>query len=303
MLWLILSLFAALAWSMSMFFDNYITDELYKGKTPQGMKGINGFYIILFAFIIFAITQPAMLPFWQIIIFLIAGAINSLAIIPYYLGLRSEESTSASVYFQLTPVIYLICGWAFFNEQISLQQIIGFLVIMAAPFVIIFSRKRVATRHLELKAASFFMFYVLLSAGSNIISTQLGGQVDHFAMIFWYLLGRGGMDLIVYFITPKWRQRTKNVLRLRRSKLLISCFIDQALSIAGDCMSRIALILGVAALSSVITNASMLIITFILGIILSAIWPKFGREKLHRHVIIAHLLAVALCVAGVIIIG
>ena len=303
MLWLVLSLFAAFAWSISMFFDNYITDELYKGRTPQAMKGVNGVFVIFFAFIIFAFSQPEQLQLWQIIVFIIAGAINSLATIPYYLGLRSEEATSAAVYFQLIPVIYLICGWAFFNEQIDLRHIIGFLVIMAAPFVVIFSRRRATTRRLEMKAAIFFLGYVFLSAGSNIISTQIGGKVDYLTMFFWYLLGRGGMDVLVYLVNPSWRKRNKSVLRRSRPQLLISCFVDQTLSIAADCASRLSLIIGVAAISSVVTNASELIMTFVLGIILSIIWPKFGREKLHRHLVIAHLTAVILCVIGIIIIG
>ena len=302
MLWLILSLFAALAWSISMFFDNYITDELYKGKTPQSMKGVNGVFVIIFALLIYAIAQPEPLALWQIVAFLIAGAVNSLATIPYYLGLRTEESTSAIIYFQLIPVIYLICDWALFNEQISLQQVIGFLVIIAAPFVVIFSRHHAKSRHMEIRAALFFLGYVFLSAGSNIISTQIGGHVDYLTMFFWYLLGRGGMDVLVYLCNPKWRQRTKNVLKRHRPKLLLSCFVDQALSIAADCASRLSLIIGIAAISSVITNAAELIMTFALGIILSLIWPKFGREKLHKHVIIAHLVAVILCVIGVIII-
>ena len=73
------------------------------------------------------------------------------------------------------------------------------------------------------------------------------------------------------------------------------------MTIAAEFASRWSLILGVAALASVVANVAELILTFVLGLVLSAIWPKFGREKLNRHIIIAHLLAVVLCITGIII--
>ena len=81
-----------------------------------------------------------------------------------------------------------------------------------------------------------------------------------------------------------------------------SVIANQCLCAFADYMYRYGLVLGIAALGSAITNAAELIMTFILGIVLSVIWPNFGREKLHRHLIVAHIIAVALCVAGIIII-
>ena len=90
-------------------------------------------------------------------------------------------------------------------------------------------------------------------------------------------------------------------MRRKKKQFLAATLSGTLISLAGEFAYRQSLILGVTALASVVANASQLVITFILGIVLSLIWPKFGREKLKRHVIVAHLIAVVLCVVGVII--
>ena len=52
MLWLILCIIAALTWSVSAFIDNYQTDVIFKGKTPQGMKVLNGPVYILISILV-----------------------------------------------------------------------------------------------------------------------------------------------------------------------------------------------------------------------------------------------------------
>ena len=61
-----------------------------------------------------------------------------------------------------------------------------------------------------------------------------------------------------------------------------------------------ALTLGPVAIVSVVANASMMILTFVLGIILTIIWPNFGREKLKKRRVLAHLVATVLAVIGII---
>ena len=102
-------------------------------------------------------------------------------------------------------------------------------------------------------------------------------------------------------INKPWQQRFKYIWRRKRKRFLIAILANQAISTSAELAIRAAMILGVTALVSVTCNAAELIITFLLGIVLSLIWPKFGRENIHRHVVIAHLLATVLAVVGIII--
>lgn len=301
MTWIFLSLFAALGYSICAFIDNYQTDVVFSKKIPQSQKIVNGISYIILAIAIFIFARPAAIENWQIGLLILSGAIASLSSIPYYLGLKNEEATGAAIYYQLIPLIYLLVGWLVFREPIELRQIIGFIVVIIAPILIIFSRKRPRSRRKEFVSALFFILYAITAAASGLLSTKIGENIPFSTVFFYFLLGRGVSDLALYACHKSWQQRMKFIWRRKRKIFLPAIITNQLITAAAEAANRYALILGVAALSSVITNAAELILTFILGIVLSIIWPKFGREKLTRHVVIAHLLAVILCVIGIII--
>ena len=93
----------------------------------------------------------------------------------------------------------------------------------------------------------------------------------------------------------------KFIWRRKKWQFLFAEGTNQIICIIAEFLSRYALIIGVASLISVTYNVLELIFTFALGIILSIIWPKFGREKLNRHVVIAHFIAPILATIGIIL--
>lgn len=301
MLWLILCLIAAAIWSFSAFIDNYQTDVIFKGKTPQGMKVLNGPVYILIAVAVGLVAKIAFPTIPQMALLMLSGALNSIASLAYYQALEKEEATDAAIFYQLQPVLFLVIDFLLFGDTISFKQIVGFIAILLAPMVVIFSRKRAKSRNIALKAAALLVLYVFIATASAEIAVRSAEKVDFKTVFVFYIFGRGCMDCILGFI-PKYHKRHKYVIKHRPGAYIGTVVLNQILCSAADFLYRYGLFLGVAALGSAITNASELIMTFILGVILSLIWPNFGREKLQKRLIIAHIIAVAFCVAGIIII-
>jgi len=302
MYWLILCVVVALFWSISSFIDNYQTDVVFKKRKPQAMKVFDGTTYLAAAAIIFFIFGIEAIKFDDAILLILSGAIGAISSIPYLLALRDEEATSATVFYQLIPVIYLIVGWAFFHETISPIQLIGFIIILLAPIIIVTTRKRPKSRRLEIGAALLLLIYVVLYSISGLLSTRIGAKYDFTSVFFYFMIGRGTMDLIMFFCNAGWRQRMKYIWHRQRRSFLIAATCNQAITITTEFLNRYALIIGVASLVSVTANILQLIFTFMLGILLSIIWPKFGREKLKRHIVLAHLIATILAVIGIILI-
>ncbi len=302
MLWLFLCIIVALIWSFSTFIDNYVTDVVFKGKKPQSMKVFNGISYLFFAILIFFIFGVKYIQIEHIALLFLSGITSSLASIPYYLALRDEEPTTAAIFFQLAPVIYLFADWLIFGKPITPLQLMAFIIILTAPVVIMFSRKRPRSRRIELSASILFTIYVLLTVVSGILSTRIGEIYDFPSIFFYFLLGRGVSDIILYVTHSDWIQRMKYIWRHKRWQFLFTAGFNQIICIIAEFLNRYALIIGIASLVSVTCNVLELIFTFILGVILTAIWPKFGREKLSRHVVIAHLIATILAIIGIILI-
>ena len=301
MLWIFLCIIAALTWSVSAFIDNYQTDVIFKGKTPQAMKVLNGPVYMLIAAAAGLIMQIQMPSVPQIGLLLLSGALNSVGVLAYYQALKNEEATGAAIFYQLQPVIFLIADYLLFGESISPQQILGFIIILAAPIIVVFSRKRAKSRLMAMRAALLLILYVFIATASAEIAVRSTGDVDYKTVFVIYLFGRGLTDCLLGLI-PKYRKRHKYIMKHKAKAYVTTVVLNQLLCAFADFVYRYGLVIGVAALASAVTNASELILTFILGIILSLIWPNFGREKLHKHLIIAHIVAVILCVVGIIII-
>ena len=56
------------------------------------------------------------------------------------------------------------------------------------------------------------------------------------------------------------------------------------------------------ALASAASDSTTPIMIFFMGIVLTILWPNFGREKLNRKSVLVHLIATVLVVAGIILI-
>ena len=301
MLWIILCLIAAALWSLGAFFDNYQTDVIFRNKLPEAMKRINGpFYIIIGVAIalIFRIQLPAI---DQIGFLLLSGVVNSVATLFYYAALKNEEATGATIFYQLQPIMFLVLEFVLFGEKIAPMQILGLALILAAPIVVVFSRKRASARRMEMRAAILLVIYVLMATVSGEIAIRMGRGLDFIPVFVFYIIGRGLSDVLIGFLPPL-RRRHKYVMK-HNKKIYLSCvLINQCICTIAEFAYRYGLIIGIAALGSAITNATELILTFVFGIVLSIIWPRFGREKLRREVVLAHVIAVILCVIGIIII-
>lgn len=302
MLWLFLCVIVALIWSISAFIDNYVTDVIFKKKKPQSMKIFDGISYLITAAAIFFLVGIKPLDIDVIGWMVLAGILASVATIPYFLALRDEEATAAAIFYQLSPVLILIAEWFIFKESITWLQAIGLTVILIAPVVIVFSRKRPKSRRMEFGAAILLTIYIIICTISGLITTHAGGDSNFVDIFFWFLVGRGVSDIVLYATHQDWQQRMKYVWRRNRIRFMLAMLVNQTISIAAEFLSRYALIIGIASIVAATCNVLELIMTFVLGIILSIIWPKFGREKLERHVVIAHLIATILASIGIILI-
>lgn len=292
--------------SLRIFIDNYTSDVYFKGREAASQKLFYGFANVIggiMALVIlgFSISSEN----WHLAAFiLLSGIISGIAGIPYYMALEIDDSTNLGIFTQLSPVLYLILGWFFLGEQFSILQLVAFAVIIAAPILIIgTTRKR--SRKVKLRAVFYAFLYVLIAVIGNLIFVQ----ADEVAPWTLYqelgllILGRGIANLGAVSVVPKWRRRFSTVAKASRGKVYRPLLINFFVGFIKDIGYRGALITAPAvAMASAASDSIEPIVIFFMGLILTLIWPKFGRESLTRKSVAVHLLATILVVIGVILI-
>lgn len=301
--WLILVLFAVLAGSSHIYIDNYISDFYFKGRLAVAQKMFFAFAFIVVAIILAIISGFDFLGVdIKIILFLIlSGICTSLAGIPYYKALEIDDSTNLGIFIQVAPVLYLVLGWLFLGESISLLQMVAFIVIMVAPVLIVLTtRKR--SRKIKLRAIFYAFLYVLISVSSNLIFVKENSatEISFLGSMTLVMFGKGIGNVIIMALRPKWVKRFRDVYKASHRKVLKPLIGTLSFSLIKDFTYRGALLLAPSvALASAAADSTEPIVIFFMGIILTLIWPKFGREKLNRKSVLVHLAATVLVVIGV----
>ena len=115
-------------------------------------------------------------------------------------------------------------------------------------------------------------------------------------------LASGIVSLIIVYTQPAWRRRFKVVFKKNKRKIILPLFINATCSIVKSTTYRAALMLApTVAIASAASASSEPIVIFFMGIILTLIWPKFGREKLNKKSVLVHLVATILVVVGIVL--
>lgn len=302
--WLILVAIAVISDSLRIFIDNYSSDVYFKGRGAVSQKLFNGLAFPVVALIAIAITR---FDFSGIdvtigLLLVFSGFIYGFAGVPYYRALELDDSTNIGIFTQLSPVLYLIFGWFLLDQTFSPIQLLAFFVILSAPFLIILTtRKR--SRKVKLRAVFFAFLYVFIAVLGNVLFVKVSNSEQNFiTTVALVLFGTGVANLLIVFSLPKLRRRFKEVNKKSHRKVLRPLSINAIVRVVQQFTYRGALIAApTVAIASVASDSAEPIVIFFMGLLLTLIWPKFGREKLERKTVLVHLIATVLVVVGIVL--
>ena len=304
MTWLYFVIVNVLSDTLRIYVDNFITDVYFKGRESISQRLFHGVGITIIAAIVMLIFNQefgAVQPLNFLILFG-AGLLSACANLPYYKALECDDSTNLGIFIQLSPIMYLVLGWLCLGETISPMQLVAFCIILAAPVLIVLtSRKR--SRGVRLRAMGLAFLYVTIDVIGNLIFVNNVDPAINFAVpLSISLLGVGIGNILLVITNRRWRRRFFAVTRKSKGKVYVPLSFNLLLSITKTVTYRAALYFAPAiALASVAADATEPIVIFFVGIILTIIWPKFGREKLTKKTVAVHLIATVLVVIGIIL--
>lgn len=305
--WLILVIIAVLTDVLRIFTDNYISDVYYKGREVAGQKVFSAWAKTITSIIILVIAGFSFdqFSFSSILLLLLSGLIASIAEVPYYIALGIEDSTNYGIFLQLAPVLYLVLGWFFLGDSFSPVQLVAIAIVLIAPLLIVItSRKR--SRKVKIRAALLAFLAVVISVIGNILFIKINNGTSDIPTLIkelsLLLLGVGLGDFAIMGLMPKWRKRYHRVRKDSKNKVLTPLFATFVVGTIKTFIYRMALVLApAAALVSATSDSIEPIAIFFMGVVLTLIWPKFGREKLNRKTVLIHLIATLIVVVGVIL--
>ena len=302
--WLVVLAIAVVSDALRIFIDNYISDVYFKEKGAVSQKIVSGIVTPILGIIILIVTgfNFTEIPPVALTLLLMSGVLGSLAGIPYYKALEIDDSTNIGIFFQFSPILYLIIGWAIGDEQFSIIQLLACFIILAAPLLVVITAKK-RSRKVRIKAAllAFISIIFYVASGETFIQGNVDG-INIFSEIGLVLITKGLSDLLIIGSRRKLRHRLAKVVKSSRRKVLFPINISIVMRVIQEFSYRIGLIIAPSvAIASAASDAVEPAVIFFMGLLLTILWPKFGREKLQKKAVLVHFIATVLVVIGIVI--
>lgn len=304
MSWLAILAIAVISDALRIFIDNYASDYYFKEKGAVSQKIVSGIVTPILGIIILIVTgfNFTEIPPVALTLLLMSGVLGSLAGIPYYKALEIDDSTNIGIFFQFSPILYLIIGWIIGDEQFSIIQLLACFIILAAPLLVVITAKK-RSRKVRIKAAllAFISIIFYVASGETFIQGNVDG-INIFSEIGLVLITKGLSDLLIIGSRRKLRRRLTKVVKSSRRKVLFPINISIVMRVIQEFSYRIGLIIAPSvAIASAASDAVEPAVIFFMGLLLTILWPKFGREKLQKKTVLVHFIATVLVVIGIVI--
>lgn len=296
--WLIFSLIARAFWAG----DN-IVDKLLIGryiKNPYVLTllgGIAPFIISIFIFLSYKLQWIGLIPTTVI---LLAGIIQIVAVFAFYKALAKEEVSRVIPLFQLTPVFVLILSAIFLKENLTINQYIGFILILLGGFFI--SLKRIEGLF-KLREALWWMILSSVIYGVQVIMIKsLYVNYSYLDLTFYHGVG----IFIPTFALLTFSSKSRDSFTREFSNLNIRGWFIVGLAailIAGAYLSGLwAFRTGSATLISVLRGFQSIFV-FIFSLVFSIWLPKILKEELASGVLLTKVIAISLMLVGLFFIA
>ncbi len=267
-------------------------------------------YIATVALLVAVFGQAVfMLPVKTAFGLILAGAINVLGAALHLKALSLGDAMDVTIFSQTGPVFSLVLGVLFLNQVIGGNQLVGFLIILAAALLVaVKGNGESQHRKLNIKLVIMTIAYAFFSILSDVIYLySIKGETSNltlFAQSFlFFQIGSFIATIFCSILSDSWRRALFSafVKGKRKKQNLAAAFVECLGFFFAEILYKLGLIFApVIALFSVVIKASSLFASLILNVVLGALFPKQVKvKKFTRQSFAIYLFAVAMIIVGV----
>ena len=234
------------------------------------------------------------------ILTMIVGMLYVLYLFPYLIALNIEESSRVIPIFQTIPVFGAILAFIVLGEVLTIEQIIaGLLIILGAIGI----STRFSSNSFKLNKKVLFLMLLasLMVALSAVAFKFVAISTDFFTTLFWQQVGFVVFGLILFIIKKEYRKQFIQVFILNSKKIIGLNVFNEIINIVALIIFNYATLLAPMGLVWVINGFQPLFI-FILGVIITLFFPKFGKESIDKNLYYKNIF-IGIMLIGAMILG
>ena len=287
-------------WAISVHLDKYLVERFFKDSDVAIMVLFTALIVVLALPIIWYFEPTVLNPsLGSIALIALAGILYMTGMLFYLRALQSEEASVVAPFFQTGPLFGYVLAYFVLGETLSPPQMLGGpLIIVGALFVSLRFGRNMKT--FKTRLAALMVTCGLIMAVSSLIFKVFALRVEFWTTTFWMFVGEAVFGAALLAIRS-YRVQLVALWRANAAALLTINGSNELINLGGGLGNRYALIFAPLSIVQAISSTTTLFV-FVFGILLSILFPQFGRETLSWRDLLQKGAAAVLVAFGVVLV-
>lgn len=303
MTWFIVALIAPFIWSIINHTDKYLISKYFKdGGVGALMIFVGVIAVPLGLAILYLYPDVLNIPNFDIFILILSGILYNLAVLFYLYALEEEDASLVIPFWQLSPVFAYILGIFILGEKLTPIQTVGSIITLFGAILISVEIGEDSKLKLRKKAVILMILSSVCIALENVIFKKASiGESFFWQSIFWNQVGMFIFGIFCFLHNP-YRKSFFKTLRENGLSITTLNVLEQIGETIGIIVNYFAVLLAPAALITLVTYSAQPLFVFLLGILLTILFPKFIKENISKRHLITKFVAILIMMIGVFLV-
>ena len=296
--WFLIALGAPFLWALVNISDKYLVEKYSTGKRGSGGLVLFSSLIGIFAAgVIGAFTSGVLaITFLDKLLLVATGGITIAWVILYLFALETEDISVVAPWFLTIPVFGYIFGYIFLGETLSVQQLIGSVIVLLGVFLISVDFADPAGKFK--RGLAFYMLPAcFLASIIGVIFKYVTLEGNFWVSSFWQYAGLGFFGLLLYIFVPKYRREFALMNKSGGIKIFTLNTLSEIFSIWGNLLTNYAIRLAPVAMVYLVGSFQPAILLF-LTVLATKFFPDIIKENIGGNVLFYKIIAIVIMVLG-----
>lgn len=236
---------------------------------------------------------------FSLIMILLAAIMNVFAMCFYFQALNKNDASVVIVMFQMIPVFAYILALIFFQETLTVSQLVGSAIILSSAVLISWDldgkksdkNKTKAFFLMMLSSLSYAIYYVLFNAATR--------ESSYNSCAFYFQIGLILIGMVLIF-QKKYRKPFLSAIKNNGKRYISLNVTNEVLNLVAAFLVNYAATIIPLALADIL-NGFQGAFVFILGALGTKFLPKYFSENLSKKAVMQKVACIALSIAGLVV--
>jgi drug/metabolite transporter (DMT)-like permease len=301
MSWLVFALCGPVLWAISVHLDKYLVERYFKDADV--------IVLLIFTALMGLVLMPIIAVFdpgvfrggmTAMVLMTLSGILYMTGITFYLRALQGHEASMVAPFFQSSPMFGYVLAYFVLGETLTGRQLLGGALIVFGVLSVSIGGGKMRGRFRWQLAALMLCAGFVLSL-STLIFKAFAIKDEFWATTFWMFAGEALFGA-AFLCIGRYRRQFIELCRSNGPALLAINASNELINLGGGLANRYALIFAPLALVQALGSTTTLFV-FLIGVLLTLVFPKVSRENLSTREFISKGLAAVLVAIGVALIG